>query len=123
MAVVEVTATVTSCGSLKKETCIRGELALVSLMPEEGSHNAATLSQKASGFSGAAAAQVFSVGYAAQKRSQVFYPYRDMDTVSYQRTNVAANTLPFGWQFRPVLGRRTVTPGMRHMMAVLALPS
>ncbi len=121
-AVVEVTVEVAGCEGLKD--CKQAErLSLVAVMPEEGSHNAATLSQKASAFGGAIAAQVFSVGYSAQKRSQVFYLYRDMDTVSFQKPVAEANKVQFGWQFRPVLGRRIVTPGMRHMMAVLALPA
>jgi len=124
VAVIDVVATMADCAGAATDDCdVNGNLAIVAMMPEEGSHNSATLSQKASAFGGAIAAQVFSVGYAAQKRSQVFYLYRDMDTVSYQDSPPAANGVHFGWQFRPVLGRRSVTPGMRHMMAVLALPA
>jgi len=67
-------------------------------MPEEGSHNAATLSQKATGFGGALASAVFSVGYSVQKRSQTFYVYRDMDTVSYAPPS-DSSVVHFGWQF------------------------
>lgn len=98
-----------------------GPVSLVALMPEEGSHNAATLSQKATGFGGAIASNIFSLGISSQKRSQVFYLYRDMDTLSFQ-SGADGGPLRFGWQFRPVLGRRSVEPGMRHMMAVLGLP-
>jgi hypothetical protein len=122
VAIVEVTATMAECGSVS--SCdVSKKLSLVAMMPEEGSHNAATLSQKANAFGGAIASSVFSVGYAAQKRSQVFYLYRDMDTLSFQKPADAANKITLGWQFRPVLGRRSVASGMRHMMAVLALPS
>jgi hypothetical protein len=121
-AIVDVKVSVADCKGLTG--CNKdGRLSLVAVTPEEGSHNAATLSQKASAFGGAIAAQIFSVGYSAQKRSQVFYLYRDMDTLSYQKPLMEANSVNFGWQFRPVLGRRTLTPGMRHMMAVLALPA
>ena len=121
-AIVEVTVTMANCNKL--QDCDGNKrLSLVAMMPEEGSHNAATLSQKASAFGGAVASAVFSVGYAAQKRSQVFYLYRDMDTLSFQKPADAVNTVDFGWQFRPVLGRRSVAAGMRHMMAVLALPA
>jgi len=124
LAVVEVTAKMDSCGGASDTDCnVSGNLAVVAMMPEEGSHNAATLSQKADAFGGAIAAKIFSVGYAAQKRSQVFYLYRAMDTVSYQLKSSMVNTVNFGWQFRPVLGRRSVTPGIRHMIAVVALPS
>ena len=102
--------------------CAPGNLpSLVALMPEEGSHNAATLSQKANAFGGAIAASVFSIGYQAQSGSEVFYLYRDMDTLSFQNPQ-NGTALEFGWQFRPVLGRRSVDPGLRHMIAVLGLP-
>jgi hypothetical protein len=97
---------------------------IVALMPEEGSHNAATLTQKANAFAGALAAQVYSAGFAFQKRSQVFYLYRDIDTVSFQRTDIGQpGVLHFGWQFRPVLGQPSVEAGLRHMLVVLSLPA
>jgi hypothetical protein len=101
--------------------CDAGGMSLIALMPEAGSHNAATLSQKANAFGGAIAASVFSVGASYQSRSQVFYLYRDMDTVSFQRP-APDGSVTFGWQFRPVLGRHAVESGMRHMMVVLGLP-
>jgi hypothetical protein len=122
VAVVEATVTMSDCDGLAG--CDSGgKLSLVAMMPEEGSHNAATLSQKANAFGGAIASSVFSVGYSAQKRSQVFFLYRDMDTVSFQKPSTSPNSVILGWQFRPVLGRRSVSSGMRHMMAVMALPS
>ena len=102
--------------------CDGAGLSLVALMPEEGSHNAATLSQSAYGFGGAIASSVFSFGVAGQKRSQIFYLYRDMDTVSYEKPATTEAPLTFGWQFRPVLGRKSVDPGLRHMIVVLGLP-
>jgi hypothetical protein len=128
-AIVEITAQMSSSSSAASmptsagRTCeTDGKLSLVALMPEEGSHNAATLSQKAIGFGGAIASSVFSFGVAGQKRSQVFYLYRDMDTVSFENPATESTPLKFGWQFRPVLGRKSVDPGMRHMMVVLGLP-
>jgi hypothetical protein len=99
-----------------------GQLTVVALMPEQGSHNAATLSQKAIGLGGAIASSVFSFGVAGQKRSQIFYLYRDMDTVSFENPATTKHPLNFGWQFRPVLGRKSVDSGMRHMLVVLGLP-
>lgn len=127
-ATVEVTVNLADCGAASAACDKSQGLSLVSIMPEEGSHNAATLSQKADAFGGAIAAQVFSAGYAYQKRSQVFYLYRDMDTVSFQKPQDNKktdnkNTIVFGWQFRPVLGRHSVAAGTRHMLAVLALPA
>jgi hypothetical protein len=128
VAVVEVSACMVPSGTTNKAVsgCGQGleKPHIVSMMPEEGSHNAATLSQKANAFSGALAAQVFSAGFAFQKRSQVFYLYRDIDTTSFQRTNVKEpSILHFGWQFRPVLGQPSVGAGLRHMLVVLSLPA
>lgn len=117
-AIVEVTPRMTDVPS----GCENSVPNVVALMPEEGSHNAATLNQKANAFGGAIAASVFSVGYSGQKRSQVFYLYRDMDTLSLQKLAADGALQYFGWQFRPVLGKRSVDPGLRHMIVVLSLP-
>jgi len=129
VAVVEVTASMSRCNpnpSTKKD-CIKeaDRPVVVAMMPEQGSHNAATLTQSANSFGGALAAQVFSAGVSAQKRSQTFYLYRDIDTLAMQEPEAdpLSNALHFGWQFRPVLGRHTVDAGLRHMMAVLSLPA
>ena len=120
VAIVDVTAEMPMPNATTCDT--NAKPSVVALMPEEGSHNAATLSQKAYAFGGAIAASVFSVGGAAQKRSQVFYLYRDMDTVSYQKPPWYSDSIGFGWQFRPVLGRHSVDPGMRHLIVVIGLP-
>lgn len=121
-AVVEVTVQMSSITAAGNACDAKGNVSLVALMPEEGSHNAATLSQQAYGFGGAIASSVFSLGIAGQKRSQVFYLYRDMDTVSFENPATGSTALKFGWQFRPVLGRKSVDPGLRHMIVVLGLP-
>ena len=97
-------------------------VSLVSLMPQEKTYNAAALSTKSNAFGGAAVVKLIQVGYNTRKRSQVFYLYRDTDTVAYERMTGDPNTLIFGWMFRPVLGRRSVSPGLRQMLAILALP-
>ncbi len=95
---------------------------LVSLMPQEKTYNAAALSSKSNAFGGAAMVSMFQVGFSARKRGQVFYLFRDTDTLSYERMT-ASGRLVFGWMFRPVLGRRSVSPGLRQMFAILALPN
>ena len=44
-----------------------------------------------------------------------------MDTLSYERMT-PDGSIVFGWMFRPVLGRRSVTPGFKQLFAVFALP-
>jgi hypothetical protein len=123
-AVVEVTASMGSCTDGLKDHCATGASpSVVALMPEQGSHNAATLSQSAVGLGGAVAAAVYSAGISLQKRNQVFYLYRDMDTVSFEEPTPNQRFIKFGWQFRPVLGRHSIDPGMRHLMVVIGLPA
>ena len=115
-------------------------VSVVALMPQEHTYNAAALSTKSSAFGGSAVTQIATVAYSSRRRSQTYYLFRDSDTVAFERglhvprrpTQDEANTtctidqVPethFGWQFRPVLGRRSVSPGSRQMFAVLALPA
>ena len=112
VAVVEIKVTTTEAGNLS----------LVSLMPQEKTYNAAALSSKSNAFGGAAVVSAFQVGFSARKRGQIFYLYRDTDTLSYERMTGKPNELVFGWMFRPVLGRRSISPGLRQMFSIVALP-
>ncbi len=118
-AVVEITLNLAP----GKQATVDG-LSLVSLMPQEKTYNAAALSTKSRAFGGAAVAKMIQVGYSERRRGQTFYLYRDNDTISYERMNGEnPNQIIFGWIFRPVLGRRSVSPGLRQLFAIVALPS
>jgi hypothetical protein len=116
-AFVEVT--VTSADSGKPPS-------LVALMPFEKTYNSSTVSSSAVGLGAAVVFQVFSLGVNAQKQDQIFYLLRDTDTMAMEvmqpHDSAPAGSITFGWQFRPVLGRRSVSPGLRQMFAVLAMP-
>lgn len=113
VAVVEITLTAPD----------KNNLSLVALMPQEKTYNAAALSTKSNAFGGAAVVSAFQVGFSARKRGQIFYLYRDTDTLSYERMTGHDNQLVFGWMFRPVLGRRSISPGLRQMFSIVALPT
>jgi hypothetical protein len=98
-------------------------LSLVSLMPQEKTYNASALSTKSNSFGGAAVAKLIQVGYNQRRRGQTFYLYRDADTISYQRMLPDSNKIVFGWMFRPVLGRKSISPGMRQLFAIASLPA
>lgn len=98
------------------------KLSLVALMPQEKTYNAAALSSKSNAFGGSAVVGTVQVGASARRREQIFYLYRDADTVAYERMTGNDGELVFGWMFRPVLGRRSVSPGFRQLFAVAALP-
>jgi hypothetical protein len=99
---------------------------LVAIMPYEKTYNSSAVSSSATAFTGAAVFQVFSLGINAQKQDQVFYLFRDSDTLAMERMqrpkNAQDDSVTFGWQFRPVLGSRSVSAGMRQVFAVIALP-
>ena len=99
-------------------------ISLVAVMPQEKTYNSAALSTHDNAFGGSAVAKMITVGYSERHRGQVFYLFRDNDTVAFERMARVpqANSLTFGWEFRPVLGRRSVSPGPRQMLAVIALP-
>lgn len=102
-------------------TSANGPLSLVASMPQEKTYNATALSSSSTAFGGSAVAKIITVGYNQRKRSQTFFLYRDSDTLAIERP-AQGNSVTFGWVFRPVLGRRSVSPGMRQLFAVIALP-
>jgi hypothetical protein len=102
-------------------TSAQGPVSLVAAMPQEKTYNATSLSSSSNAFGGAAVAKIVSVNYNQRKRKQIFFLYRDSDTLALERP-APAGAVTFGWTFRPVLGRRSVSPGMRQMFAVIALP-
>jgi hypothetical protein len=107
--------------TLTPDKADQGPLSLVAAMPQEKTYNATSLSSSSTAFGGAAVAKIVSVSYNQRKRSQTFFLYRDCDTLAIERP-AAGNSVTFGWVFRPVLGRKSVSPGMRQLFAVIALP-
>jgi hypothetical protein len=97
------------------------DLSLVAVIPQEKTYNAAALSSSSHAYSGAAVVNAFQVSGGYRKRNQTFYVYRDTDTLAYERMTDGGE-LVFGWMFRPVLGRRSVSPGLRQLFAVVSLP-
>lgn len=114
-AYVEVTVTPTGTSTAAPS--------LIALMPQEKTYNSAALNSKSNAFGGSAVAKIISVGYSERRRGQTFYLFRDSDTSSltYPR-KTGEKMVKFGWVFRPVLGRRSVSSDKRHMFAVIALP-
>ncbi len=106
-----------------------GQVSLVAVMPQEKTYNSSALSQHSTAFGGSAVASLFTVGFTQRRRGQTFYLFRDADTISFERMadlrgkTLTDNELTFGWEFRPVLGRHSVSPGSRQVFAVISIPS
>jgi len=93
---------------------------LVSLMPQAKTYNMAALSRKVNAFGVSAVVKVVSIGYSERHAGESYYLYRDTDTVAFERSP-QTDKLVFGWEFRPVLNRTAVEPGIRQLFAVIAL--
>jgi hypothetical protein len=101
----------------------RRDVSVIALYPRERTYNVSTVSEKATGFGINAIYVPITLGVSNQSASQQRYLVRDHDTVAkLGKPNVGGNSARFGWQFRPVLGRQAVTPGMRSVFASVALP-
>ncbi|HKV07906.1 MAG TPA: hypothetical protein VJ725_07215 [Thermoanaerobaculia bacterium] len=99
-------------------------VSLVAMMPFEKTYNSSALSTKSNDFGGSAVAKILTIGYHERRRQQVFYIFRDADTLALgDLQSPKSQVATFGWTFRPVLGRKSVTPGVRQMFAVVSLPA
>ena len=129
-AVAEVELTVTSLESSLKAT---EAPTIVSLLPRDKTYNVATFTSNANAFGLGAIIQPVALGLSTNSAQSSLYLVRDTDTVALERLppdRISASPLGivppavrFAWQFRPVLGRRTVEPGLRQVYVMLALPS
>jgi hypothetical protein len=105
-------------------------VSLVAMIPQERTYNSQVVSRRAHSIEGSAVAEVVTLGAGLKGESRALFIHRDSDTVAFERDpraeprlfgNDSASAV-FGWEFRPVLGRKTVTAGARQMLAVIALP-
>lgn len=128
-AVAEVEVTVRSASeagiqSLGGNTALR--LSLVGLYPQEKTYNVATIANKSQAFSlGGIVSSIFNLGLSTSNASSEIFLVKDTDTVALTRApehSEGKDAAKFLWQFRPVLGQKTVTPGTRSVFAQLALP-
>ena len=99
------------------------------MIPQEKTYNAQSISTNSQSIGGSAVASVVTLGVNSKGESRQLFVHRDSDTVAFERNQPQEprlfaddNAIVFGWEFRPVLGHKTVAPGMRQMLAVIALP-
>jgi hypothetical protein len=105
-------------------------VSLVALIPQEKTYNAQTLRSSERSVGGSAVAKILTLGFLGKNGSRQLFVHRDSDTIAFERDPESqpsifedhSSSLIFGWEFRPVLGRRSVSAGTRQMLAVIALP-
>jgi hypothetical protein len=108
----------------------KAPVSLVALIPHEKTYNSQTFSTSAYSIGGSAVTNVLTLGVNKKGESRQLFIHRDSDTIAFERNPRSGPTLfdndvsarVFGWEFRPVLGRSSVVPGIRQMLAVIALP-
>jgi hypothetical protein len=103
-------------------------VSLVALMPQEKTFNAQSTTSVERSMDGSATVKVLTLGLGGRRASQGAFIRRDPETVAFERTagegpQLLGQATTFGWEFRPELGRRAVSPGPRQLMAVIALPA
>ena len=96
---------------------------LVAALPQEKTYNVAALSRESNAFGGAAVIKVVTVGYSERRRGEKYFLYQDADTEVFRKPSANAKEMILGWSFRPVLGRKTVSPGLRQVFAVISVPA
>lgn len=109
----------------------RQPVSLVALIPQEKTYNSQTFSTSTHSIGGSAVTNVLTLGVNRKGESRQLFIHRDSDTLAFERDDQgepslfenSPNERVFGWEFRPVLGRKSVAPGTRQMLAVIALPA
>ena len=102
---------------------------LMNILPKEKTYNIASIVNKSAALGvGAVIGGIINVGGNFLWGRQTYYVVQAQDTVAAIRppaANVCRVSTPvtFAWQFRPVLGQKTVHQGLRQTFAQVALPS
>jgi hypothetical protein len=103
-------------------TLTGSEVSLVSLMPRDKTYNVASVTKDSKAIDVGAVVQFVGVGASVGKTQESLYLVKDTDTVALERATSNGGAIKFAWQFRPVLGRRTVEPGTRQVYALVSVP-
>lgn len=101
-------------------------VSLVALMPQQKTYNAESLSANERSIEGSSDATGLKIGFKGRHRARQLFIRPEPDTIAFERRpaqdSTTKNSTIFGWEFRPVLGRRAVSAGTRQMLAVIAVP-
>ncbi|MEN6641342.1 MAG: hypothetical protein ABFE08_02735 [Armatimonadia bacterium] len=99
-------------------------LRVIRMMPQQKTYNRAVYTSDTRALSlGAAIGAVAGIGGTYSNSDNRMYLVADTDTLAvpmYPRGD--QDSITFGWQFKPVLGRRTVEPSHQLLFVMLGLP-
>jgi hypothetical protein len=124
-AAAEVEVSVCNPGNLGEAT----PATVQTIIPQEKTYNVASIVGSSVGLgAGAVVASVVNIGANFAWTHQTYYLVKQQDTVALRRARgmkvpACGDSLPpatFAWQFRPVLGQKTIDQGARSLFAQIA---
>lgn len=96
------------------------QVSLIHLFPREETYNTVSVTDSVESVGLGMVLGPLKIGNQNSQANSQSYVVQDVDTVAI--THETSEYVQFGWQFRPVLGRHFVKPGVRRVYAVLAVP-
>lgn len=96
-------------------------LSLVAALPAKDAYNVAAITDSSVNIGAAQIVSVVQLGASFLRSRKTYYVVRDVDTIATEAHSTNAREVKVRWQFRPVLGRRTVEPGPRQVFVVLTV--
>jgi len=96
--------------------------AVTAILPREKTYNVANISDKMMSFGGGVVTQVINGGFSYLHGRKNYFIVQDQDTLAMMRESSDDKSTVFSWQFRPVLGQRVVTAGLKQTFVQLAAP-
>lgn len=104
------------------EADLREPPAVTAILPREKTYNVASISDKMMSFGGGIVTQVINGGFSYLRGRKNYFIVQDQDTLAMMRESPDNTSTIFSWQFRPVLGQRVVTAGLKQTFVQLAVP-
>lgn len=96
--------------------------AVTAILPREKTYNVAAITDNMTSIGGGLVSQVISGGFSLLRGRKTYYIVQDQDTLATMHESPDPKTTLFSWEFRPVLGRHYVRPGLKQTFVQLANP-
>jgi hypothetical protein len=96
---------------------------ITTLLPREKTYNVAAITDSSMSIGGGVVTAILGVSGSFLSGRKTYYVTQDQDTVALTFQPVATDRVGFRWQFRPVLGKRAVRPGLKQTFVQIAFPT
>jgi len=108
-------------GNDKSKTPGKDKIKLVHIFPLKETYNIESIVEKTNNIGLGVVVGPVPVGVGSSSRKASAYLVRDIDTIALVRET--DKEIICGWQFRPVLGKKIVEPGIRRVYVMLSVPN